>query len=459
MPANPENQRRLVSSTSDSVFEHFKEFLTYLDNLSLLGTSQKDLKCETCGQGLAECVGHFGYIDLAVPLFHVGYFRYIMMALQTVCKKCSRVLIPIENRSRYIWKFRKPDSNFLEKKALHKEIVDKCKKIKYCPFCGSFNGPVKKVSLYKIIHVCTPTTTSKTKSSDDILLENFTDIVTNNEEIVEYLKKTKAELLDPIRVLDLFRRIPQKDLPFLVIRSHRPEDLIITRIPVPPPCIRPSVISDMDTGTNEDDLTIKLSEMIFVSNVIRKRQSDGAHMGMIAEDWDFLQLQFALYINSEISGIPFNMRPKKPTRGLVQRLKGKHGRFRGNLSGKRVDFSSRSVISPDPNLHIDEVGVPEHIAKILTYPERVTPANIELMRRLVMNGTDLHPGANFYEDKTSGVKTFLKYANRKQVAARLKNGDIIERHLYDGDIVLFNRQPSLHKLSIMSHKVSSSVIS
>ncbi|XP_054160182.1 DNA-directed RNA polymerase III subunit RPC1-like isoform X2 [Oppia nitens] len=216
--------------------------------------------------------------------------------------------------------------------------------------------------------------------------------------------------------------------------------------------MRPSVISELETGTNEDDLTIKLSEVIFVNDIIAKRRSSGAHMGMIVEDWDFLQLQLALYINSEISGIPFNMRPKKPSRGLVQRLKGKHGRFRGNLSGKRVDFSSRSVISPDPNLQIDEVGVPEHIAKILTYPERVTPANIELMRQLVLNGTDLHPGANFVEDKTSGLKTFLKYGNRKAVASKLKNGDVVERHLSDGDIVLFNRQPSLHKLSIMCHK-------
>ncbi|CAG2183580.1 unnamed protein product, partial [Oppiella nova] len=74
------------------------------------------------------------------------------------------------------------------------------------------------------------------------------------------------------------------------------------------------------------------------------------------------------------------------------------------------------------------------------------------MKQLVLNGTDLHPGANFVEDKTSGLKTFLKYGNRKAVAGKLKNGDVVERHLCNGDIVLFNRQPSLHKLSIMCHK-------
>lgn len=102
---------------------------------------------------------------------------------------------------------------------------------------------------------------------------------------------------------------------------------------------------------------MKLTEIIFLNDVIQRHRASGAKMQMIMEDWDFLQLQCALYINSETSGIPLNMQPKKPTRGFVQRLKGKHGRFRGNLSGKRVDFSGRTVISPDPNLRIDQVGL------------------------------------------------------------------------------------------------------
>ena len=165
------------------------------------------------------------------------------------------------------------------------------------------------------------------------------------------------------------------------------------------------------------------------------------------EVWDLLQLQCALYINSEMSGIPMKLQPKKPSRGFVQRLKGKQGRFRGNLSGKRVDFSGRTVISPDPNLRIDEVAVPVHVAKILTFPERVTKENIKFMRDLVRNGPDKHPGANFVEMKANGFKKFLRYGNRGDVANQLKYGDIVERHLLDNDVVLFNRQPSLHKVS------------
>ena len=184
--------------------------------------------------------------------------------------------------------------------------------------------------------------------------------------------------------------------------NGRPENLIITRIAVPPACIRPSVISELQSGSNEDDLTMKLTEIIFLNDVIRKHRSTGAKVQIIMEDWDFLQLQCALYINSEMSGIPMNMQPKKPTRGLVQRLKGKQGRFRGNLSGKRVDFSGRTVISPDPNLRIDQVAVPILVAKILTYPEKVTKSNIKLMRELVVNGPDKHPGASFVETKATG---------------------------------------------------------
>jgi len=155
-----------------------------------------------------------------------------------------------------------------------------------------------------------------------------------------------------------------------------------------------------------------------------------------------------MYINSELPGVPSQL-GQKPIRGFVQRLKGKQGRFRGNLSGKRVDFSGRTVISPDPNLRIDEVAVPERVAKVLTYPERVTPHNISVLKQAVRNGPDVHPGANFVARGDN--KKFLKFGNRAAIADGLAIGDVVERHVIDGDIVLFNRQPSLHKVSSMKH--------
>ena len=146
-------------------------------------------------------------------------------------------------------------------------------------------------------------------------------------------------------------------------------------------------------------------------------------------------------------------RSGRPLKTLTQRLKGKEGRFRGSLSGKRVDFSSRTVISPDPNLDISEVGVPEFVAIKLTIPEVVTEWNIERLKKLVINGPNKFPGAN-YIVRPDGVKIRLDFVeDRETIANNIEIGYLIERHLSDGDIVMFNRQPSLHQMSIMGHYV------
>ncbi|VDM81236.1 unnamed protein product, partial [Strongylus vulgaris] len=176
------------------------------------------------------------------------------------------------------------------------------------------------------------------------------------------------------------------------------------------PCPKCGRHNEVKSGTTEDDLTMKLSEIILINDVLQKYKKDGAPIKALNEAWDQLQIHVALYLNSELSGLPLEQRPKKPLRGLAQRLKGKHGRFRENLSGKRVDFSARTVvISPDPNLQIDEVGVPLHIALTLTFPEIVNEYNIERMKMLVRNGTDIHPGANYVVDRSTGIKRLLKF--------------------------------------------------
>jgi DNA-directed RNA polymerase subunit A' len=138
---------------------------------------------------------------------------------------------------------------------------------------------------------------------------------------------------------------------------------------------------------------------------------------------------------------------------LTQRLKGKEGRFRGSLSGKRVDFSSRTVISPDPNLTISDVGVPVDVAKKLTIPETVSDWNIEELKKMIINGPNDYPGAN-YIIRPDGVKIRLDYVTDRNVLAdSISPGYVVERHLRDGDAVIFNRQPSLHRMSIMAHYV------
>ncbi|KAG8685159.1 DNA-directed RNA polymerase III subunit, partial [Ceratobasidium sp. 394] len=202
-----------------------------------------------------------------------------------------------------------------------------------------------------------------------------------------------------------------------------------------------------------DDITVKLSEIVYTNAIIKQGLSKGVPTSGLMEQWDFLQVSIAMYINSETPGIPPQM-GMKPMRGFCQRLKGKQGRFRGNLSGKRVDFSGRTVISPDPNLAIDEVAVPVRVAKVLTYPTRVTAHNISQMKKAIINGADVHPGANYLQTG-NGFRKYLKVLKPKlrvKLAEELRIGDLVDRHIIDGDIVLFNRQPSLHKLSIMCHR-------
>uniref|UniRef100_A0A8C9XW94 DNA-directed RNA polymerase subunit n=1 Tax=Sander lucioperca TaxID=283035 RepID=A0A8C9XW94_SANLU len=417
-----------------------------------MGTSEKDRPCLTCGKNLADCLGHYGYLDLELPCFHVGYFKATIGILQMICKTCSSIMLTKEDKLQFMDLLKRPNLAYLQKRGLKKKISDKCRKKTICLNCSAFNGPVKKCGLLKIIHEKYKTNKKVVDVFVSDFLQSFDTAIEHNK-VVEPLLSRAQENLNPLVVLNMFKRIPQEDIPLLLMNPEagKPADLILTRLLVPPLCIRPSVVSDLKSGTNEDDLTMKLTEIIFLNDVIKKHRMTGAKTQMIMEDWDFLQLQCALYINSELSGIPLNMAPKKWTRGFVQRLKGKQGRFRGNLSGKRVDFSGRTVISPDPNLRIDEVAVPVHVAKILTYPERVNKANLELLRKRVRNGPEVHPGANFIQNRHTQIKRFLKYGNREKIAQELRFGDVVERHLMDGDIVLFNRQPSLHKLSIMAH--------
>jgi len=422
-----------------------------LDNK--MGTSQKSQKCTTCGKGLSDCVGHFGYINLELPVYHVGYFRSIIQILQTICKSCGRILLKDADRELFREKLKSPNMPYLTKKAMRKKISEKAKKLTQCFSCQARNGVVKKCGLLKISHE--PYRACK-KTSDVVLdkLAEYDELVEKNKEVESMLSSALIHVFNPMEVLTLFERIRDADLPFLLMdkSASRPEHMILTRMSCPPLCIRPSVVSDLKSGTNEDDVTMKMTEIVFLNDVIMKHKQTGATSKMIQDDWDFLQLQCALHINSQLSGIPADKAPKKYMRGFVQRLKGKQGRFRGNLSGKRVDFSSRTVISPDPNLRIEQVGVPIHIAKILTYPEQVNSSNLQFMRQLVLNGPNKHPGANFVEIYGRTQKKFLKYSDRKEMAKHLRPGDLVERHMIDGDIVLFNRQPSLHRISIMAHR-------
>jgi len=419
-----------------------------------LGISDKMAHCKTCYKKLTDCAGHFGYIQLELPVFHAGFFKHTLTIMQCVCKKCARVLIPREDRTSYLRRMRDPKIDALGRAAIFKKVVDLCKRQLNCQYCSYANGVVKKVGggCFKIIHEEHRAKGEIAELQKDRFRDDIREVEKNFPDLKSHLQKS-MKILNPLRVYELLLMIKDEDMSLLWMDSYgRPETLVMWSVPVPPVPIRPSVPQETG-GSTEDDITIQLREIIEMNNALKMALDKGATIKMVAEDWEFLQIQVALFINGEIPGIPRQLVGPKAVRGLCQRLKGKQGRFRGNLSGKRVDFSGRTVISPDPNLMVNQVGVPILVAKVMTYPERVNRYNINKLRQCVRNGADKHPGANIVRTAAPQNTFTLQFANREKVANDLKAGDIVERHMNDGDIVLFNRQPSLHKMSIMAHRV------
>ncbi|KAI5189376.1 DNA-directed RNA polymerase III subunit RPC1 [Nematocida minor] len=424
-----------------------------------LGPSTKDSVCSTCGDKMAECVGHFGHIDLPLPVFHPGLLKNTHKVLQSVCKQCSSLLLPDEIKAQLLLKLRaRKGSRTLEQRVI-KKVMDECKKTVECSVCFSINGIVRKTG-FKFFH-----RVHRLKKHDqqkEVEKTYYASSIADNAEIGPWVQNTPDEYISPVLAREILRNISD-DAKILLGMSCCPTALMITCLPVPPATIRPSVLS-LDASSNEDDLTIKLSEISYTSQLIREEIEKGTPLHSLSENWDLLQSQCAQLISSDA-------RPDAAKiRSLVQRLKGKHGRFRGNLSGKRVEFSGRTVISPDPNLSVEQVGIPVEMAKTLTVPIPVTVNNAVKMQALANNGCNTYPGANYLLKKKGERRIFLRGGADVKISRNLvennsssegdknnciclEEGDILERHLQDSDVVLFNRQPSLHRLSIMAHKV------
>ena len=266
------------------------------------------------------------------------------------------------------------------------------------------------------------------------------------------IAQTEKRPLPASEVHTILKKVSPEDVVTLGLSEDfaQPDWMVLTVLPVPPPQVRPGV-TEFGSGLGQDDLTYKLADIIKASANLRRMEQEGAPAHILNDFADLLQYHSATYMDNDIAGLPQSLQSSgRPVKALRARLKGKEGRLRGNLMGKRVDFSARTVITGDPNIELDQVGVPKSIARNLTYPERVKPYNRAYLSELVRNGPNEYPGAR-YVIRDTGERIDLKYNRRGDIA--LQAGWIVERHLKDGDYVLFNRQPSLHKMSMMAHRV------
>ena len=376
-----------------------------------MGVIDPGLRCKTCGGTVSTCPGHFGHIELVRPVVHIAYVKMLYTLLKSTCSKCGRLLIAPEEIEKYR-EIITGEKELDEDTAL--EIIEKAKKVKVCPHCGA--------------------------KQEDITLVKPTTFYEGDQRIF------------PTEIRRRLEKIPDDDLKLLGINPEkaRPEWTILTVLPVPPVQTRPSIT--LETGErSEDDLTHKLVDILRINQRLRDNIAAGAPQLIIEDLWDLLQYHVTTYFNNEVSGIPpARHRSGRPLKTLAQRLKGKEGRFRYYLSGKRVNFSARTVISPDPYISINDVGVPLQIAKILTVPEMVTEWNIEELKEYIRRTE--YPRA-LYVIRPDGRRKMVVPNNRDALLEELSPGYTVERQLMDGDIVLFNRQPSLHRISMMAHTV------
>src|SRR3989339_1933010 len=383
-----------------------------------LGVIDPGLRCKTCGSKLKECIGHFGYIELARPIIHVKFVAILLNLLKCTCRDCGRILISQNKikKTKEILDEVEKEKGIEERRQKVKDIIASLKTINKCPNCKARQH---KISLEK------PTT----------FIEN-------------------EKRISPIEIRTRLEKIPDEDCEILGLKPPyvRPEWMVLTVLPIPPVTMRPSIT--LESGErSEDDLTHKLGDIVRINQRLFENINAGAPEIIVEDLWDLLQYHVTTYFNNEVAQIPpARHRGGQILKTLSDRIKSKEGRIRYNLAGKRTNFSARTVISPDPMLKLNEVGVPMEMAFNLTVPERVTEWNFNYLKSFVENGPKKYPGAN-YVLRADGKKKTITDETKSEILEEFAVGSIVERHLIDGDIALFNRQPSLHRMSMMCHQI------
>ena len=381
-----------------------------------MGVLEPGLICPTDGLDYMQTPGYAGHIELAKPVFYIQYMSTILKVLNCVCFNCSKLLI-----SKDLYR----QALQLQGEARWKYVFGLAKNVRRCEENGCSclqPNKIKKEGLATIIAEW------KNDAGDEPIVIKLT----------------------PEMVLKIFKRISDEDVTFMGFSPQfaRPDWMICQVMSVPPPAARPSVKHDAQQRS-EDDLSHIIVNIFKTNKTLREKIANGAPANII-DDWaTVLQYYVATQVDNKIPGVAsVAQRSGRPLKSIKDRLSGKGGRMRGNLMAKRVDFSARSVITADPNISVRELGVPLKIAKNITKPVTVNKLNRAFLRKLVANGPDVYPGAKKLT-KCNGETIDLRYVDKTAVI--LEIGDVVHRHMMDGDAVLFNRQPTLHRMSMMCH--------
>lgn len=438
-----------------------------------LGPVNAQNECKTCGCGIGKCPGHPGHHSLASPVINPQCFKLLPKILTCVCMNCARLLVkPKKNHHQKVGFARLRSLSDQASKVKNRICGDLCiapedwtrEKEEENGGCGFVNSKIKKESLYMMMIA----TTAEAK----LCLHELSGRV----QVLTEKKLSTQALLSNEYVLDVLNRISKEDLELMGFRgwfSH-PSSMIMTVLVVPSTEIRPKNSIHTDDSAH-DPSTLALQRICKTNQKVLKHMQNPSAASKKAkkatkwkvtenriphvprhsnELWNLInEMNFnvATHIQNELPGVRHALqRNGRPSPSLRKRIIGKEGRIRGSMQAKRVNFSARTVIGPNPGRDIDELGVPIRIAMIHYRRVQVTRFNIKELTKLIRKGAFQHPGARFVE-REDGSQVDLKCVEGHRI--KLQLGWVVSRYLQDGDIVLANRQPSLHRPSIMAHKV------
>ncbi|XP_046471345.1 DNA-directed RNA polymerase I subunit RPA1 isoform X1 [Neodiprion pinetum] len=498
--------------------------------------SEKSDPCGTCGGNITKCSGHFGHIDLPLPVVNPLFHKQLASIIKLTCLRCFKLQVPEPMKLLLVAKIKLLDEGFvsglsdLEQEVQSiiaaggdgtgtvefvKEVIEAhverlhnrqrlnhivpllaeenrsnarnvnmqrwmhveniLRQFQYVPICIHCQDSIPKISTFR-------NRIMTTKSANDELdaskikrgiVRRLETVLMMPDQTQKYLRELWNTERDVLKII----------MPCLsTVHTEYPTDILFfSIIPVLPPIVRPvnyvngqliehpqsqvykAIIQDCLVLRNiiqtiQDGDTSKLPEegRIVFEQIRGNSPSEKLHNA-----WQQLQANVDHLMDRDVN----KTTESANCQGLKQVIEKKEGVIRMHMMGKRVNFAARSVITPDPNLNIDEIGIPEAFALKLTYPVPVTPWNVAELRQMIINGPNVHPGAVLVEGEDGSTTRISASAavQRESIAKRLLttsvkatkffNGvKIVHRHLHNGDILLLNRQPTLHKPSIMAHK-------
>lgn len=491
------------------------------------GDMDNNTPCVTCDASPKDCPGHFGHIEFNEYIIHPLFYKQVVAFLRCFCIQCNRLLITQDQvvvcgLMRY------------KRELRFKKIMEKLEKVDICCHCSHSQPKItysiadNTIAMVYKEKIVTEVNAAEDSDSYGTKKKNMApkkkDAKISIALTVDEIKKSLDAIIDEDMVLCGF--VPE--------RIH-PRNFIMSVFPVIPPCARPFVLADGNIC--DDDLTNQLLEIIKANNILKPDDDDIPDEKKETKRQKALQsLKFrVLTFFNNSQGKAKHPTNGRPIKGLKERMTGKEGQIRNNLMGKRVEFSGRTVIGPDPKLKFGEMGLPQQVAEELTIPVRVTSYNKDYLLGLVNNGranfvmknggdtrinlkyamfrkgtellygdviirgedeikvfngnvvlqqgdnirrngkilTSLQPGDVILrkgERIQMGEKVFLRYGDQVERAGKkityssiltyptkkrihLNMGDEVHRHLQDGDSILLNRQPTLHKGSMLAKKV------